>query len=221
MTCFFESLLVDEVALPMNRVIFLIGLALILYWSNAFAFGPFDYTNPEHNSKKLPIVEQYHFNSDVEALRKGMSATVGGDIAYVLKAFPNHHRALNAMSRLWRRHMQKGQIPPGLDRKQSPEYWFEKAMVFAPRDAMVRLLYGIHLYRLNKLDEAIKICEQALELQSESTEIHYNLGLLYLKKGNYSRASRHAEKAYEFGYPLPWLKNKLIEAGRWHKNDAP
>lgn len=59
-------------------------------------YGPFDYTSPT-DRKHLGIVEHYHFTSDVEHLRKGASGSIALDLDYTLRAFPNHHRALNAM----------------------------------------------------------------------------------------------------------------------------
>ena len=66
-------------------------------------YGPYDYTNPTHFRDKLPIVNDYHFNARVENLvggNKEESSHPGGDLNYVLMAFPNHHRALAAMMRL-------------------------------------------------------------------------------------------------------------------------
>ncbi|MEL7448527.1 MAG: hypothetical protein AAFN78_04915, partial [Pseudomonadota bacterium] len=69
------------------------------------AYGPFDYTNPDHVAKKLDRVERAHFDKGVENLKghltnAGGKAQLKGDIAYTLRAFPNHHRALYAMIRL-------------------------------------------------------------------------------------------------------------------------
>ena len=55
----------------------------------------------------------------------------------------------------------------------------------------------------------------AVELAPEDPTINYNAGLAYLKKKEYDKARQHAKKAYELGFPLPGLKNKLVEAGKW------
>jgi tetratricopeptide (TPR) repeat protein len=180
------------------------------------AYGPYDYTNPEHVRDKLPIVEQYHFNADVENLTGTMGdATVGANLWYVIRTFPNHHRALNSYARLWRRYLKKGQIPPGVSRGHTPEYCFERAMQFAPHDGVVPMLYGNYLYQLGKLDQALKLYKQAAAIIPDSPELHYNLGLLYLEENDYRLASVHAKKAYDLGFPLPGLRNKLIRAGVW------
>lgn len=47
-----------------------------------------------------------------------------------------------------------------------------------------------------------------------SPEIHYFLGLVYLKLKNLDEASIHAKRAYELGYPLQGLRRQLEAAGR-------
>jgi Tfp pilus assembly protein PilF len=179
-------------------------------------YGPFDYTNPEHFRDKLPIVERAHFNSDVENLRRGQtSAFVASDIAYVLRSFPNHHRALNAMSRLWRQHRNTNTIPPGIPANKTPEFYFEKAINFSPDDGYVRLLYAIHLHTVGKYQQALEQYKEAERLIPNSPELHYNVGLLYVSMGKIAQAKEHATQAYNHNYPLQGLKKKLIDAGAW------
>lgn len=207
----------------MHRVPLLLVVALTLAPLAARPqgnYGPFDYTNPEHVRTNLGIVEQYHFNADVENLRRGMTTDVAGDLAYTLRVFPNHHRALNAMARLWRRDLSRGETPRGISASQTPEYWFEKAMQFAPHDGAVPLLYGIHLHTKKKLDEALKYYKIAEQILPDSGDVQYNLGLLYFEKKDYRLAKLHAEKAYNLGYPLPGLRNKLIDAGVWKQRGS-
>ena len=47
-----------------------------------------------------------------------------------------------------------------------------------------------------------------------SAEINYNLGLILLELGDLDGAARHAELAYDLGYPLPGLRAKLQRLGR-------
>ncbi len=47
-----------------------------------------------------------------------------------------------------------------------------------------------------------------------SPEIHYFLGLVYLKLKDLDNASAHAKRAYELGYPLQGLRRQLNAAGR-------
>ena len=48
-------------------------------------------------------------------------------------------------------------------------------------------------------------------VKDESAELYYVLGLVSLEQNEIKEARKYADKAYELGYPLPWLKNKLKE----------
>lgn len=177
------------------------------------AYGPWDYTNAYHVAEKLPIVEQYHFNSDVEALKKGMSSVyLGTDIDYTLRAFPNHPRALNAMANLaiLRSDLR---IPPGAN--WTGDCYFQRALQFKPNDATVKVVYGIFLVRQKKTEAAKDQFEKAVGLQPENAEAHYNLGLVYEKLGDDQLALQHAKIAYELGYPLRGLRKILERKGAW------
>ena len=52
-------------------------------------------------------------------------------------------------------------------------------------------------------------------LSPEDYNTHYNLGLLYFDKKNFAKSKEHAKIAYDQGFPLPGLKNKLTKAGQW------
>lgn len=176
-------------------------------------FGPFDYRT---NKDKLPIVERFHFTPDVENLRKGASTDrIGGDISYTLRAFPNHTRALLAMSRLAQR--EKTNRPRGST--YTVDCWFERAIRFRPEDADVRMTHGIYLAQTGRKGEAAKMLESAASLGASGANFHYNMGLIYADIGRYDEALAHAHKAYSMGFPLPGLKNKLQRAGKWR--DAP
>jgi len=176
------------------------------------AYGPWDYTNPDHQ-QALVVVHNYHFAPDVENLVRGQSSYIGGDLAYVLKASPNHHRALQSMANLAIK--EKTEKPEGSD--YTVQCWFDRAMRFKPTDAMVRLVYGIYLNRVGKVDEAMKQFMEADKLEPNNANINYNLGLLYFKKKDYEKARMHAKKAYGLGFPLPGLKDMLVKAGQWNE----
>jgi Tfp pilus assembly protein PilF len=99
------------------------------------------------------------------------------------------------------------------------ECYFERAIRFAPDDGVARATYGSYLFSLGKTDRALAMFRQAEVLQPENAAINYNLGLAYLKTKDYAQANTYAKKAYALGFPLPGLKNLLIEAGKW--NDKP
>lgn len=171
------------------------------------AFGPYDYRDPTARGNPLHLVESAHFTSGVESLRSGATTVVIGDIDYTLRAFPNHHRALNSVSRyaLGGGKFLSETIP-------TADCFFQRAIVFAPDDQVVRLIYGNYLFRRKKLDEAKAQYESALKLAPESPDINYNAALFYLEIHDLQRAKDLAKVAYDKGYPLPGLRNKIAEA---------
>ena len=182
-------------------------------------YGPYDYTNAQHFTEKLPRVEEHHYNIGVQNLTGtgitvATEARMGSDIGYTLRAFPNHHRALYTMMRYYAE-----LVPIGAARmRYDPLCWFDRAKRFAPHDATVVMLEGIYYRKINKLEEAKKAYESALAMAPESAEINYNAGLLYVDLKQYDRAVEVAEKAYELGHPLPGLRNRLKRLGHWPEN---
>jgi tetratricopeptide (TPR) repeat protein len=169
-----------------------------------------DYNNPD-DRQGLSVVENYHFTPNVERLLRGASAPLGADISYTLEHFPNHPRALAAISRLALR--DKNRKPNGA--RFAVECYFDRALRFRPDDARVVSLYGAYLLALGRTDAALAKLEEAARLDPANPTAHYNLGLLYLKKKDYEQARASAHKAYGMGFPLPGLKNQLSAAGEW------
>lgn len=175
-------------------------------------YGPYDYTDPTHRKENLSIVERHHFTPNVKNLIKGESSSLGGDIDYTLRAFPNHHQALVAMGKLFLR--EKTERPRKAE--FTIECYFDRAIRFKPGDGIVRMLYGNYLLKLGgRSDDVLEQYHEAIRLQPENANINYNLGLLYLKKKDYELAIVHAKQAYELGFPLPGLRNKLMKTGKW------
>jgi tetratricopeptide (TPR) repeat protein len=176
------------------------------------SYGPFDYTNPKLRAEKLPIVEKHHFTAYVYNLEGGLtSRTPAGDLDYTLRAFPNHHLALEAMARLHRR--EKAEKLE--DANFTLSCYFERAHKFAPSDPVVPIVEGVHFFAVGDLDTAENALLRALQISPQSPEAAYNLGLLYVRKGDFDHAMKYAEVAYDNGHPLPGLRNKLIEKGAW------
>ena len=172
------------------------------------AYGPFDFWT---DKDKLPIVEGAHFTPEVESLRSGKSGRLGGDIDYTLRAFPNHPRALFSMMRLGER--ERTERPAGTT--YTIDCYLERAVRFRPNDAMAQLIYGIYLAKHKRQAEALKHLEVAEQFAGDSANVNYNLGLVYLDLGRYDQALKYAHTAYRLGFPLPGLRNRLQEAGRW------
>jgi tetratricopeptide (TPR) repeat protein len=179
------------------------------------AYGPFDYTDAAERREKLPIVEQFHFNADVENLRRGQSSSIMGDLDYTLRAFPNHHRALNAMGRYQLNNPTAAVAP-----YRSADCYFNRAIRFRPGDGTVRMIYGTYLFKRGEREAALKRYQEAVDLSPDSAEAHYNMGLLQVELKRFDAALVHAHKAYALGYPLQGLKNRLKRAGAWREPKA-
>jgi tetratricopeptide (TPR) repeat protein len=173
-------------------------------------YGPYDY---RRDKARLPIVEVNHFDANVENLIRGKNAMLGGDIDYTLRAFPNHHRALLAMERLAARVKN--------DRPHQANYtitcYYERAVRFRPDDGVVRMLYANFLAKRGNPEAAIKHMEAAEKSLQPNANLYYNMGLVYTDLKQYDRALENAHKAYQLGFTLPGLKNKLQQAGKWRE----
>jgi tetratricopeptide (TPR) repeat protein len=170
--------------------------------------GVFDYTDPADWAVhgRIPIVLQYHFTPDVEALRKGNTGDLLADIEFTLRAIPNHHRAIMAVVRY---EATRG-IPPG---RRSVQCWFNRALTWRPNDGMVWLLYGNYQAKGQQWEAALESYGRAKALLPDNVEVDYNLGLLYVKRGAYDKAVEHARNAYSKGYPLQGLRRQLAQKG--------
>jgi len=175
---------------------------------NGAAFGPFDYRTA--TSFERNIVENAHFTPSVETLKKGSTGTLGGDLHYTLNVFPNHARALYAMGRLGER--LKTNRPPGA--KYLIECYYDRAVRYAPDDALVRVLYAIYLIEHKRTQEARTHLEQA-EHGADNPQVAYNLGLAYCDLQEYDKALAYAKKAREKGIALTGLQKQLERAGKW------
>ncbi len=173
------------------------------------AMGPLDYrtTSPAD----IDFVEVRHFPDHVERLIRGEKGTVGGDIAYTLGVFPNHPRALRSAAELTRRN---GGIMPK-DMKYTLVCWFDRAIAYRPDDAQVRILWAFELIRSKQRAEALEQTKVAEQLAKGNPTLHYNVGLLYFELKDYERSNANAKIAYEQGFNLPGLREKLAKAGQW------
>lgn len=175
----------------------------------ANAYGPFDYRSEK---KKLGVVEQYHFTPSVEALVRGVrSASVGGDLAYTLRAFPNHHRALLAMVRYGEK--TKSDQPRGAN--YTVECYLERALRFQPDDVVARLIYVHYLITNKRATDASAQLQSAETYAENDGYAHFYMGMLYLELKDYARALAHAHKAHELQYDMSELREALNKAGHW------
>jgi tetratricopeptide (TPR) repeat protein len=209
------------------------GLASAIGADGAFAFdrsllgpdicGPVnppkwggDYRRASAENKVL--VEGAHFTRDVENLKgyynrvRGTRSPPGADIQYTLGIWPNHHRALWAMVRLGER--DKTDQPKGA--WYPVECYFERAIRFIPDDLLVRVIYANYLIKQGLHKEAavqVDIADKAGD--DQTANFYYNLGLALFDLKQYDRAVVRAKQAYDLGFPLPGLKDKLAKVGKW------
>ena len=175
------------------------------------SIGPFDYREKKQNEEALMLVEGRHFTAQYERLIEDERGYIGAELAYTLRAFPNHHRALMAFGKLA---LKKNTQKP-FGSAYSVECFFDRAMRFRPDDGIVRMVYGIYLSQSGNIEKAIEQLVEADKLEPNNANINYNIGLLYFKKNNYENAIRYAKNAYRLGFSLPWLKDALIKSGKW------
>jgi Tfp pilus assembly protein PilF len=177
--------------------------------SLANSYGPFDYRTQRD---KLGIVESYHFNAGVEALVRGQSSSnVAGDLSYVMRTSPNHHRALMAVTRLADK--VKNTHPPGL--QYSVDCYYLRAIRFQPDDTVVRALYAQYLHKTRRTAQARAQLDAAVPHAQDKPLSNYNLGLVYFDIGAYERALAQAHRARALGHEATDLADRLKAAGKW------
>ena len=172
------------------------------------AYGPLDYRSQRAN---LKVVEDFHFTPEVEALIRGKSAPLGGDLDYTLRASPNHHRALIALARFAER-SNSDKLP---DTKYTVGCYFDRAMRFAPDDTIVRMIYAGHLGRTNRVEQARQQLDTVASAVTDSPFTHYSLGSSYFDIKQYDKALHHAHKAHALGFPRTELRDALRKVGKW------
>ncbi|GGD75342.1 tetratricopeptide repeat protein [Lacimicrobium alkaliphilum] len=182
---------------------------------------PYDYYDNEtrvatqgRGKSLLYFVEHYHFTPEVRSLQKGTTTALPGDILFVLNSIPNHPGGLDAYSRYEKRYNNSPTLQNSRNYKK-PQFkadcFFERADRVFPGRAETLMVWGIHEFRNNRLDRARSLLQRTIELKPEYIEAHYNLGLVLVDLKLPDIARKHANIAYEAGYPLPGLLNKLDE----------
>lgn len=174
------------------------------------AEGPWDYRSA--TPKLRTLIEHYHFTASVATLTKGESSSLGADISYTLRAFPNHPRALMAIAELARRQRRD----PPIGSPYTVQCWFARAIEFRPDDAQVRTIVGIELLKDQHRAQAIEELRKAIALAPDNANAHYNLGLAYFEDRQFDEALTEAKTAYTLGFPLPGLRDMLQREHRWH-----
>jgi hypothetical protein len=177
--------------------------------------GPFDYRT--ERGRKLAVVEEFHFTPKVEGLIAGQSGYLGQDLDYVLRVFPNHHRALVALVRYGKRSQSPN--PPHV--AFSIECYFERAMQFKREDTTVRMLYASFLHDAGRTADAVKQLDHVIALAQDNPFTQYNAGMVFADMGLYDRALRQAHLVAAAGFTRPELRKRLEAAGKWSEPAPP
>ncbi|PKO90621.1 MAG: hypothetical protein CVU16_10060 [Betaproteobacteria bacterium HGW-Betaproteobacteria-10] len=85
------------------------------------------------------------------------------------------------------------------------------------------MIYATFLYKNSRSGEALKQADEAVaESHGEgSANLYYNIGLVYLDLKQYDKALSNAHLAYQMGFPLPGLRDRLKRAGKWSEPLPP
>lgn len=177
-------------------------------------YGPFDYRTDR--GEKLDVVNRAHFTPQIEALIRGHTDSIGGDLSYTLRTFPNHHRALLTMMR----YGQKLKTPQPKDMEFSVDCYFQRALRFRPDDTVARMMYANFLTANDRSAEALQHLAQVGNLAGDNPFTHYNMGLSYLDLKEYEKALAQAHIAMALGFERTELREKLIAAGQWREPAA-
>ncbi len=169
--------------------------------------------NPEH----LGAVERHHLQQGWDKAKWDNPIHAWRDVEFILRHFPNHPGALMLAIDLSLK--SEKLYTPALE-------LFEKAVAFDVNPAPPWVIFGIFYHRHGMLDKAVTCYLEALKRDPTLAEAQYNLGLAYLDLKQYEKANRAAQKAYALGHPLPGLRKRLQEAGKWQvvpdsAQDAP
>ena len=182
-------------------------------------FGPFDYFDQaNHEATKVRsegnvgIVVKNHFTRPMLRLERGHNDfKIKKDLEYTLSALPNYPEALDLASRFEKKRADSEEfrlVQPALE--FSAECYFKRAEFFSPQYAYTHLIWGIHLHRNGQYSEAVKQYGIAEKKGLKSAELYYNRGLTYVELKELKLAQADSNQAYDMGFPLSGLKNKIL-----------
>ncbi len=112
---------------------------------------------------------------------------------FVLGIWPNHLPALSLQADVLTLEGQPDLI----------DNYFVRAYQMSPNVVPLHVLHGITLMRRNKLPEAIQRLQMAVDLNGDSKNAHYYLGMALLAAKRMEEANVHAQRAYALGHEMP------------------
>ena len=196
----------------------LVAACLVIFAQEICAQGRCDTLRPEvpadyfqaRGCGLLLSVEQFHLGPGKAHLTERFYEAAFGDFRFILNQFPNHPTALLLMAQT----CEQWKAP-----KCVTQEWFERAIAFKSDVPGTYIAQGIYLHRAKQYPQAIQSFKKALELDPDSMNAHYNLGLSYMETKQYPLANEQAQSAYALGAQLPGLRNWLERVGQWKPID--
>jgi tetratricopeptide (TPR) repeat protein len=106
-----------------------------------------------------------------------------------------------------------------LDRTAEAQKFYDKALKANGEDVEFLNSAALNLMRLERLDEAQKLLEQAVEVDPLEPASHFNLGHVLSGKGRDVEAAESFRRGLDEDrkdvYPTLWLAHALMRADRW------
>lgn len=184
------------------------------------AAGPYDYADSKY-AWNLNDINQNHWVPAQQELADKRVQWALYQLNYLLIRVPNHYPALFELGRIQAQYPGISYVPAlagkdeVLEFPATPECYFNRAFRYRPNDPTLVMLYGLYHHQIKNLDGAVTQYKKAESMDPDSSEIQYNLGLVYFDLKDYESSRRHAMRAYELGYPLAGLRKKLKAVGKW------
>ena len=158
---------------------------------------------------KYPEVYQARLNLASACLKKGDLDRAEAEFKAVLeKAIARRSgrrsrtraSAIRALSGLGEMALRKGDF-------ESAQKNFAQALEISPEDEAAAYNVGEIFFSNQKLDEAIRYFEMAIQIKSTWPKPYYRLGLVYLNKGDYPKALENLNKFVELDPQNPEVPN--------------
>lgn len=194
------------------------ALTLVAHVGSTCAQEPSDYFAPRSPEKQQQLRqnESHHLYKGIRHLHAGAVGTINpvavnqlqmakGEFDFILNLWPNHPLVLGLMSDTLIK----------LRQPQLIESYFDKAYTWSPNAGAVYVAHGTSLLRRGDTAGGIARLKQGLELDPDSANGHYNLGVAYLQIKDYAQANTHAQRAYALGHPQPGLREQLQKVRAW------
>jgi tetratricopeptide (TPR) repeat protein len=152
-----------------------------------------------------------HSRAKVErdpAQKKFLLQRVVSENRFTLDATPESHPMWAEIA------ARSGLIYGELNEESAALEHFDLAVKACPTCVMGYQGKAMYFRGRKKLPQAREALEAGIEaLDGRSAELHYVLGLVLVELGDYPGATQHARTAYDMGYPLPGLRDRLARAG--------